>query len=95
VRFIALVVVFLGLAGWTLAHWPQPRQMPAQPAYTWRRTAAGWERVDRWPTHRVERFQGAPLLWGSFQLGVSLLALLAGNDAEQRWARQRKGTTST
>jgi len=88
VRFVLLVIVFLSFAGWTLAHWPQPAQMNAEPGFTWRRTEAGWERIDRWPTHKVERFHGQPFLVGSFQLGVSLLALMAGNDAERRRARR-------
>ncbi len=86
VRFVLLVIVFLSFACWTLAHWPQPAQMNAEPEFTWRRTETGWERIDRWPTYQVERFQGQPLLVGSFQLGVSLLALMAGNDAERRRA---------
>jgi hypothetical protein len=88
VRFVLLVIVFLSFAGWTLAHWPQPGQLNAEPEFTWRRTEAGWERIDRWPTYQVDRFHGQPLLVGTFQLGVSLLALMAGNDAERRRARR-------
>lgn len=92
-RFIVLAVVFLALSGWTLAHWPQPMQMPAQADFTWRRTAAGWERMDRWPKYHVPRYEGHPLLLGSFQLGVSVLALMAGADAERHRARRRNATT--
>ncbi len=57
--------------------------MVAQPEFTWRRTAAGWERVDRWPNQAVESKRLNPLLVGSLQLGVSLVALMAGADAER------------
>lgn len=90
VRFVAILLVFLGMCGWTLAHWPQAAATLGQPEYSWRRTAAGWEREDRWPNHLAESNRLNPLLVGSLQLGVSLVALMAGADADR--LRQQRGS---
>ncbi len=82
-RFAALLFAYLIVIGWLLVFWPS-----SSPAKTesdaWRRTATGWESVEEWevkaPLHRPLH----PVLVGSLQLGVSIIALMAGDDAERR-----------
>lgn len=60
--------------GWLASEWPGPGEQAAASPQHWRRTAAGWERVEPTP---LPPFQPLlrPTLWALFELCTTIWAL--------------------
>jgi hypothetical protein len=82
-RFITVLFAYLVVTGWLLVSWPASGTSAG--ISPWRRTAHGWESVERWPRGTpTPKSSLQPLLLAAFEVGVSTLALMAGSDWQKR-----------